>query len=167
MASDHFRLPLCNNDKRYHSGKDLPYYNFPSDKQKRKRMPSLVYTQVHCFCPSSLVSNPKWQLRDSTGLVLVCHFSRTLRKLRITFRNSDWFTAPFAPVVSGRSNYFGIGFSTDTWKPLYYSNTHWMQKYDDFACEGSLLFAYNKSLNNNYNNNYIIQLKIIDDFMFH
>ena len=31
-------------------------------------------------------------------------FSRVLRKLRVTARNSDWLTALFAPVVIGRSN---------------------------------------------------------------
>ena len=36
MGSD-----LCNDDKQYAIGKDLSYYKFPSDKQKRKRTPSL------------------------------------------------------------------------------------------------------------------------------
>ena len=33
--------------------------------------------------------------------------------------NSDWFTALFAPVVIGRSNYFDIGFSTVIEKSLF------------------------------------------------
>ena len=66
--------------------------------------------------------------------------------------NSDWFSAPFAPVVIGRSNYFGKSFETRC-----------IVEFDGFACEGSLLFAYNKSLNNN---NYIIPLKF-GDFIFH
>ena len=33
--------------------------------------------------------------------------------------NSDWFIALFAPVVIGRSNYFGIGFSTVIRKSLF------------------------------------------------
>ena len=41
MRTDHCCVPLCNNDKHYDSGKDLSYYNFPRDKQKRKRTPSL------------------------------------------------------------------------------------------------------------------------------
>ena len=37
-------------------------------------------------------------------------FSNALSKLQVIARNSDWFIAMFAPVVIGRSNYFGIGF---------------------------------------------------------
>ena len=37
-------------------------------------------------------------------------FSRALSK--VTSRNYDWFIALFALVAIGRSNYFGIGFST-------------------------------------------------------
>ena len=36
MANDHRRVPLYNNDKRYDSGKDLSYLNFPRNKQKMK-----------------------------------------------------------------------------------------------------------------------------------
>ena len=39
-------------------------------------------------------------------------FSRALSKLKIIAGNSDWFIALFAPVVIGRSNCFGFGFST-------------------------------------------------------
>ena len=65
MANDHWYEPLCSNDKRYGSGKALSYFSFLRDKQKRKRTPPLEYTQVYCLCPSSLVSNPKWRLRDN------------------------------------------------------------------------------------------------------
>ena len=37
-------------------------------------------------------------------------FSRSLSKLLVIARNSDWFIALFAPVVVGRRNYFGNGF---------------------------------------------------------
>ena len=57
------------------SGIDLSYFNFPSDKRKRKRTPSEEYTQVHCLCPSSLVTNPKWRLRGKG--VLYCSMIRT------------------------------------------------------------------------------------------
>ena len=33
-------------------------------------------------------------------------------------KNSDWFIALFSLVVIGRSDYFGIAFSTIIWKPL-------------------------------------------------
>ena len=36
MANDHCCVPLCNDDKRNHSGTDLSYFNFPSDRQKTK-----------------------------------------------------------------------------------------------------------------------------------
>ena len=41
-------------------------------------------------------------------------FSRALSdlKFQIIARNCDWFMALFAPVVIGRSNCFGFGFST-------------------------------------------------------
>ena len=46
-------------------------------------------------------------------------FSSALSKLQIIARNSDWFITLFAAVVIGRSDYFGIGFSTVICKPLY------------------------------------------------
>ena len=39
-------------------------------------------------------------------------FSRALRKLHGIATNLDWFIALFAPVMIGRSNYFGICFTT-------------------------------------------------------
>ena len=39
-------------------------------------------------------------------------FSRALSELQVIARNCDWFIALFAPVVIGRSNCFGFGFST-------------------------------------------------------
>ena len=39
-------------------------------------------------------------------------FSRASSKLQLIARNCDWFIAPFVPVVIGRSNCFGFGFST-------------------------------------------------------
>ena len=36
----------------------------------------------------------------------------SLSELQIIARNCDWFIALFAPVVIGRSNCFGFGFST-------------------------------------------------------
>ena len=43
MENDHCCIPPCNNDKQYGSDKDRSYFNFPRDKKKRKRMPSLEY----------------------------------------------------------------------------------------------------------------------------
>ena len=39
-------------------------------------------------------------------------FSRAVSKSQVIARNYDWFIVLFAPVVIGRINYFGIGFST-------------------------------------------------------
>jgi len=44
---------------------------------------------------------------------------RALSELQIIARNCDWFIALFAPVVIGRSDCYGFGFSTVIWKPLY------------------------------------------------
>ena len=47
-------------------------------------------------------------------------FSRASSELEVIARNYDWLIALLAPVVIGRSNCFGFGFSTVIWKPLYY-----------------------------------------------
>ena len=39
-------------------------------------------------------------------------FSRASNELQVIARNCDWFIALPAPVVIGRSNCFGFGFST-------------------------------------------------------
>ena len=41
-------------------------------------------------------------------------FPRFKPKLQVIARNSDWFFALLAPVLIGRRNYFGIGFSAFT-----------------------------------------------------
>ena len=46
-------------------------------------------------------------------------FSRAWRQLHVFALNSGWFFALFASVVIGQSNYFGFGFTTLNWKPLY------------------------------------------------
>ena len=40
------------------------------------------------------------------------NFSRASSELQVIARNCDWFIALPAPVVIGRSNCFGFGFST-------------------------------------------------------
>ena len=44
MSNAQCCIRLCSNDKCYDSGKDISYFNFPRDKQKQKRTPSLEYT---------------------------------------------------------------------------------------------------------------------------
>ena len=50
-------------------------------------------------------------------------FSRASGELQVIARNCDWFIALPAPVVIGQSDYFGFGFSTVIWKPLYIVNS--------------------------------------------
>ena len=62
MAHDHCYAPLFNNDKRYDSerGKDLAYFNFPRNKQNRKRTLSfdcmIYFEYVFYALPASFKS---------------------------------------------------------------------------------------------------------------
>ena len=56
--------------------------------------------------------------KAKTNLTMYAWFFRALSELHVIARNFDWFIALSAPVVIGRSNYFGFGFSTVIWKPL-------------------------------------------------
>jgi len=66
------------------------------------------------------------------------HFSRALSELHVIARNCVWFIALSVPVVIGRTNCFGFGFSTIIWKPLYqwiiciYELTHRVLRFDFF-----------------------------------
>ena len=53
-----------------------------------------------------------WEAKPK--LIVPCrpYFSRALSKLRFISRNSDWLITLLAPSVIGRSNYFGVGYST-------------------------------------------------------
>jgi len=51
-------------------------------------------------------------MRSKTKTNCTPDFSRALSELHVIARNCDWFIALFAPVVIGRSNCFGFGFST-------------------------------------------------------
>ena len=49
-------------------------------------------------------------------------FSRAWRQLNVFASNSDWLVVLFTSVAIGHlplSNYFGFGFTTLNWKPLY------------------------------------------------
>ena len=50
--------------------------------------------------------------KTETNRTCAHDFSRAMSKFQVIARNSDWFIVRFASVVIGRSNYFGIGFST-------------------------------------------------------
>ena len=55
-------------------------------------------------------------MRSKPKPIALCmrDFSRGLSKLHVIARNFDWFIALSAPVVIGRSNYFGFGFGFST-----------------------------------------------------
>ena len=55
-------------------------------------------------------------------------FSRAWRRSHIFASRSDWFIGLSASVVIGQSNYFGFGFTTLSWKPLY-NAFNWLCKY--------------------------------------
>ena len=61
---------------------------------------------------SDWLSNPVPVLQParSKTTILPCkmQFSHALSKLRLTATNFDWLILLFAPVVIGRSNYFGF-----------------------------------------------------------
>ena len=61
----------------------------------------------------------QWESKPKPIAPRTRDFSRASSELQVIARNCDWFIALFAPVVFGRSNCFGFGFSTVIWKPLY------------------------------------------------
>ena len=61
----------------------------------------------------------QWEAKPKPIAPCTRDFSRALSVLQVISRNCDWFVALSAPVLIGRSNCFGFGFSTVIWKPLY------------------------------------------------
>ena len=62
----------------------------------------------------------QWEAQSKSIAPCTCDLSRASSELHIIARNCDWFIALPAPVVIGRSNCFGFGFSIVIWKPLYF-----------------------------------------------
>ena len=62
----------------------------------------------------------QWESKPKPMAPRTRDFSRASSELQLLARNCDWFIALPAPVVIGRSNCFGFGFSTVIWKPLYW-----------------------------------------------
>ena len=48
-----------------------------------------------------------------------CTFSRALCRLRVIALSFDWFTGLPPSFLTAQSNYFGFGFTTLNWEPLY------------------------------------------------
>ena len=61
----------------------------------------------------------QWEAKPKPIAPWTRGFSRALSELLVIARNCDWFITLSAPVVIGRSNCFGFGFSKVIWKPLY------------------------------------------------
>ena len=66
----------------------------------------------------------QWESKPKPIAPRTRDFSRASSELQITAKNCNWFIALPAPVVIGRSDSFGFGFSTVIWKPLYSVMTH-------------------------------------------
>ena len=60
----------------------------------------------------------QWEAKPKPIAPCARDFSRASSELQVIARNCDWFIALPVPVVIGRSNCFGFGFSTVIWKPL-------------------------------------------------
>ena len=60
----------------------------------------------------------QWDAKPKPIAPCTRHFSRASSELQVIARNCDWFMVLSAPVVIGRSNCFGFGFSTVILKPL-------------------------------------------------
>jgi len=63
----------------------------------------------------------QWDTKPKSISPCTRDFSRASGELQVIARNCDWFMELFVPVIIGRSNCFGFGFSTVIWKPLYFS----------------------------------------------
>mgnify|MGYP000205830385 CR=1 FL=1 len=74
--------------------------------------PIAIATLSDWFKNLAIVFQPIENAKPKPTAPCTCDFSRALSKLQVNVRNSDWFDALFAPVVIGRSNFFGIGFSS-------------------------------------------------------
>ena len=60
----------------------------------------------------TVASNQIFAIAKSKPFAPCMHdFSHALSELQVIARNCDWFIALSAPVVIGRSNCFGFGFS--------------------------------------------------------
>ena len=62
----------------------------------------------------------QWEAEPKPIAPCTRDISRASGELQVIARNCDWFMELFVPVVIGRSNCFGFGFSTVIWKPLYH-----------------------------------------------
>ena len=118
---DHFqtfifgRRHLCST-KIWHQTSRLfnrAVFNWLSKVTTRVRFPRLVIG-----LKDSRQFFNQWESKPRQTAPCTRDFSRATSELQVIARNCDWFIALFTPVVIGRNNCFGFGFSTVIWKPL-------------------------------------------------
>ena len=56
-----------------------------------------------------------------------CTFSRALCRLSAITSSFHWFTGLSPSFLIGQSNYFGFGFTTLIWKPVYRLDCNWLK----------------------------------------
>ena len=61
----------------------------------------------------------QWESKPKPIVLSPHAFSRAWRQLYELASNSDWLVVLFTSIAIGQSNYFGFGFTTLNWKPLY------------------------------------------------
>ena len=100
----------------------LPFFKFIHDRAVFKWL-SKVITRLRLLrlvigLKDSRQFFNQWEAKPKPIIPCTRDFSRALNELQVISRSCDWFIAVSAPVVIGRSNCFGFGFSTVIWKPL-------------------------------------------------
>ena len=66
------------------------------------------------------LSQPMGIQTKTNRVLAACVFPRLVPVTCICFK-IDWLVVLFTSVATGQSNYFGFGFTTLNWKPLYHS----------------------------------------------
>ena len=83
--------------------------DYPRKRFQNSRLSCVLSTdQIEIHQSQSRANFSINEIQNQTQSHLVhAIFSRALRKLQVTVRNSDWFVALFSPMVIGQTNYFG------------------------------------------------------------
>ena len=124
---DHCCVPPRFHDKRHDSGKDLCYFNFPRDKQKRKRTPSLewiIYFEyvVYARLASFLIQNGRCLITVYcvSSLLYTCVSEKSTFFTSVSFQHNSFDlhhpsttqSALSTPLVFSKMVYFSISTAT-------------------------------------------------------
>jgi len=124
---DHCCVPLRCHDKRHDSGKGLCYFNFPRDKQKRKRTPSLewiIYFEyvVYARPASFLIQNGRCLIRVYcvSSQLYTCVSEKSTFFTSVSFQHNSFDlhhpsptqSALSTPLVFSKMIYFSISTAT-------------------------------------------------------